>query len=253
MQYDPELRRKVKNNDIIVRPIDKKDHYIKRCVAQAGDSLLIKDRAIYINGQKQKDPIHRQFKYIARKPLKISKKRLEDWGISSAYGRGLIYFLDDQQVKKINDASGEKILEVAVNKNDPTLFPNDPKHFNSWSLDNYGPIWIPQKDKTVSITPENIALYRRIIDVYENNDLKVKNGKIFINGKETDSYTFKQNYYWAMGDNRHNSEDSRFWGFVPEDHMVGKPLFIWFSTKNGSMSNGINWNRIFRSADSVSK
>ncbi len=253
LQYDPELRRKVKNNDIIVRPIDKKDHYIKRCVAQAGDTLLVKDRAIFINGKKQTDPVHRQFKYIARKPLKISKKRLEDWGISSAYGRGLIYFLDDRQVKKINEASGEKILEIAVNKADPTLFPNDPKHFNSWSIDNYGPIWIPQKGKTVKITPENIALYSRIIHVYENNDLILKNGKIFINGKEADSYTFKQDYYWAMGDNRHNSEDSRFWGFVPEDHIVGKPLFIWFSTKNGSMSNGINWDRIFRSADSVSK
>jgi len=253
LQYDPELRQKVKTNDIIVRPIDKKDHYIKRCVAQAGDSLLIKEREIYINGVKQKDPTHRQFKYIARKRLKISKKKLDQWGISSAYGRGMIYFLDDDQVKKINDASGEEILVVAENKSDPTLFPNDPKHFNKWSLDNYGPIWIPEKGKTVKVSPENISLYRRVIDVYENNDLSVKNGKIYINGKETDSYTFKQNYYWAMGDNRHNSEDSRFWGFVPEDHIVGKPLFIWFSTKNGSMSNGINWNRIFKSAESVSK
>jgi len=253
LQYDPELRKKVKTNDIIVRPIDKKDHYIKRCVAQAGDTLLIKDREIYINGKKEKAPTHRQFKYIAKKRLKISKKKLNQWGVSSAYGRGMIYFLDDEQVRKINAASGEDVLVVAENKPDPTLFPNDPKHFNSWSIDNYGPIWIPEKGKTVKLTPENIALYRRIIDVYENNDLSVKNGKIYINGKESDKYTFKQNYYWAMGDNRHNSEDSRFWGFVPEDHIVGKPLFIWFSTKNGSMSNGINWDRIFRSADSVSK
>lgn len=115
------------------------------------------------------------------------------------------------------------------------------------------PIWIPKKGETVNINESNISLYRRVIGVYENNDLKIDNGKIYINGNETDKYTFKQDYYWAMGDNRHNSEDSRFWGFVPEDHIVGKPLFIWFSTKEGSMKNGINWDRIFRSADSVSK
>lgn len=253
LAYDPELRQKVKTKDIIVRPIDKKDHYIKRCIAQAGDTLMIKDRDVYINGIKQKAPKHRQFKYIARKPLKISKKKLNEWGIASAYRRGMVYFLDAEQVSKINKASSENVLQIADNKEDPTLFPNNAKYFNSWSLDNYGPIWIPKKGVTIDLSIANLPLYRRIIDAYENNDLKVKSGKIFINGEETDKYTFKQNYYWAVGDNRHNSEDSRFWGFVPEDHMVGKPLFIWFSTKNGSMSNGINWDRIFRSAESVSK
>jgi signal peptidase I len=107
---------------------------------------------------------------------------------------------------------------------------------------------MPKAGVTIKIDTANIAVYKRVIGVYENNKLEVVNGKIMINGKAATEYTFKQNYYWAMGDNRHNSEDSRMWGFVPEDHIVGKPLFIWFSTKEGSMSKGINWNRIFKSA-----
>jgi len=253
IKYDPELRNLIKNKDIIVRPIDKKDHYIKRCVAQAGDTLEIKDREVYINGAKYKAPSHRQFKYIARKPIKINKKKLAKWGVKSAYGRGMVYFLNDEQFAKINKISGENVLQLVDNKVDPTLFPNNKKFFNSWSLDNYGPIWIPQKGVTVDLTVENLPLYRRVIDAYEKNNLEVKGNDIYINGKKVSTYTFKQNYYWAMGDNRHNSEDSRSWGFVPKDHIVGKPLFIWFSTKNGNMSEGINWNRIFRSAEAISK
>jgi signal peptidase I len=253
LSYDPELRNSVNENKVIVRPIDKKDHYIKRCVAHAGDTLLIKDRAIMINGKVQKEPTHTQFKYIALKPINISKKKLSEWNISETYSQGMIYFLDETQVKNINEASGEPILQLAENPADPTLFPNNALYFNKWSLDNYGPIWIPKKGVKVDLTLANLPLYQRIIDVYENNDLKIVGNKIMINGKEVNNYTFKQDYYWAMGDNRHNSEDSRFWGFVPQDHIVGKPLFIWFSTKEGSMSNGINWNRLFRSAESVSK
>lgn len=253
MNYDPELRKLVNDADVITRPVDKKDHYIKRCIAQAGDTLLIKNRAIYINGKLQKDPSHTQYKYLATKPINISKKKMSEWNISDEFGQGILYFLDSDQVKKINEASGGSVLQLAENPVDPTLFPNNKQYFNNWSLDNYGPIWIPKQGSTVDLSIANLPLYQRIIDVYENNDLKVENGKIFINGKESNSYTFKQNYYWAMGDNRHNSEDSRFWGFVPHDHIVGKPLFIWFSTKEGKMSNGINWNRLFRSAESVSK
>ena len=131
------------------------------------------------------------------------------------------------------------------------LFPHDPAHYNQWTLDNYGPITIPKAGESVVITPNNIALYKRVIEVYEGNDLAIKNGRIYINGEQVTKYTFQQDYYWAMGDNRHNSEDSRFWGFVPHDHMVGKPLFIWFSTKNGSIFNGINWGRIFSSANKM--
>ena len=140
---------------------------------------------------------------------------------------------------------------VAVSQNDSErLFPHDPVNFKHHrSVDNFGPVWVPKKGETVSLTTKNIALYKRIISVYEGNDFKIAGGKFMINGKETNEYTFQQNYYWMMGDNRHNSEDSRVWGFVPFDHVVGKPLFIWFSTKEGSMFKGINFDRIFTSAD----
>jgi signal peptidase I len=115
-------------------------------------------------------------------------------------------------------------------------------------LDNFGPIYVPKQGATTELTPANLAMYRLVIEKYEHNKFEVKEGKYFINGKESTSYTFKQNYYWMMGDNRHNSEDSRYWGFVPEDHVVGKPLFIWFSTKNANIANGIRWERIFSGA-----
>ena len=120
------------------------------------------------------------------------------------------------------------------------VFPFD-KKFN-WSIDNFGPLWIPKKGVSIPLTPENIILYKRAISVYEHNTWEERDGKIFINGKETTSYTFKMNYYWMMGDNRHRSQDSRYWGFVPEDHVVGEAWLIWMS-----YDKGIRWNRLFKS------
>jgi signal peptidase I len=122
-----------------------------------------------------------------------------------------------------------------------------------WTRDNYGPIWIPKKGASVELTLDNLPLYERCIRAYEDNKLEVKNGKIYINDKESSSYTFKMDYYWMMGDNRHNSADSRYWGFVPEDHIVGKPIFIWWSSDpDRSMFNGgIRWNRLFRFVDNI--
>jgi len=121
-----------------------------------------------------------------------------------------------------------------------------------WTRDNYGPIWIPAKGKSIHLDINNIAIYERPIKVYEGNDLQVKDGKIYINGKRTDKYTFKMDYYWMMGDNRHNSADSRYWGFVPEDHIVGKPIFIWWSSDPDRHGfSGIRWSRLFNWVDNI--
>ena len=148
-----------------------------------------------------------------------------------------------------NNITIRPIERQEVDQTPNKVFPHDAVNYPNWTIDNYGPIYIPQKGATVDLSLQNIAMFKRIINVYEDNDFAIKGGKIYINGEVATSYTFQQNYYWMMGDNRHNSEDSRVWGFVPEDHVVGKPLFIWFSTKEGSISNGIRWNRIFSSAD----
>lgn len=264
INYDRELAGKVRKKDFVVRPIDKKDHYIKRAVAIPGDKLQIKDRQLYINDEAVKNPEHLQFAYQVTIPQNqaINRKKLDELGIDfgDIYGpRNRDIFskgnrdylaLDEQQVQQIKEMYPGAKVELLPQEADPVgLFPHDPKNFPGWSVDNYGPITIPAKGATVSISPENIALYKRVISVYEGNDLQVKNGQVIINGSPADSYTFKQDYYWAMGDNRHNSEDSRAWGFVPFDHVVGKPLFIWFSTKEGNIANGINWDRIFKSAN----
>jgi signal peptidase I len=179
---------------------------------------------------------------------------LEDYGISLydviQLRDGNYYNLDVAQVAKAKSL-GLQVERMKRTSSPGYMFPNDSKRYGEWTVDDYGPIWVPKKGATTPLNLDNLAFYRRVITVYEENKLDVRDGKIYINDQEATTYTFKQNYYWMQGDNRHNSEDSRFWGYVPEDHIVGKPLFIWFSTKGGSMSNGINWNRIFKSASSL--
>jgi signal peptidase I len=243
-----EAKRDVGNAPLITRPIDKKDHYIKRCIAIAGDSLEVRDRQVYINGAPVTNPTNLLFMYqVESQGLNWSK--VEELGITVPPNKVVPYYLSVKQVEELMKMDPNiRITPFDMSPYSSGLFPHDPVHFGKWTVDHYGPIYIPKKGATVELKPETIALYRRVIDVYENNDYKEENGQYIINGVPSATYTFKQDYYWAMGDNRHNSEDSRAWGFVPHDHIVGKPLFIWFSTKNGSMSNGINWNRIFTSA-----
>ncbi|NNF21034.1 MAG: signal peptidase I [Saprospiraceae bacterium] len=257
LAYDRELAQKVRKNDFVVRPIDKKDHYIKRCIAMPGDSLQIIDRQVYVNGEKQKNPDEMQFLYRVTLPVSYNPKKLKEWGIGdtdtdiigSASGpQG--YFLNNKQAEQLKSLGNGVKVEVFKNNPEPKkLFPHDPKNFKNWSVDNFGPIWIPKAGETIEINQSNIAMYERVISVYESNELEIGKDGIRINGEIADSYTFKQDYYWAMGDNRHNSEDSRMWGYVPHDHIVGKPLFIWFSTKNARISDGIRFNRIFKSAN----
>jgi len=245
--------------DVVARPLDKKDHYIKRCIGLPGDSLMIRNGQVYINGQAVQNPSHMQFAYYIKNPSgNISLKKLEELGVSLndaipvllPNGERRTYFnLDKTQVEKVKTFGSDIALERFSPSTRPgALFPNDPSRNRDWTVDHYGTIYIPKKGTSVELTPESLVFYERIIRVYEHNNLEVRNGEYYINNQKTHSYTFQQDYYWMMGDNRHNSEDSRFWGYVPADHIVGKPLFIWFSTKNGNIREGINWNRIFRSA-----
>ncbi|MFZ1702997.1 MAG: signal peptidase I [Saprospiraceae bacterium] len=257
---DRELAQKVKKKEFVVRPVDKKDHYIKRCVAGPGDSLQIINKQIYINGKPQKNPEHLQYFYIVQLPpnVSISTQKMDSWGVDfgDTPDRGTFFkngqarlFLDNAQVEKFKALSPDVIVQQHNPEPNPLgIFPFDPAINNTWTVDNYGPIWIPKKGSKTTLDMSNIAFYKRAISVYEKNTLDIKGEDIYINGVKSTEYTFTQDYYWAMGDNRHNSEDSRMWGYVPFDHVVGKPLFIFFSTKEGSMKNGINWDRIFKSA-----
>ncbi len=252
---NPNLKRAVEQGKIRLdtRPVDKRDHYIKRCIGMPGDSLQIKDTQVYINGQAAANPTNLQYTYYIPANSNINLKKLEDWGISKQYD---IDTKNDPTVIRLtlSKAELEKVQSLIPNI-EIKRYPNRPGNSfphsevsRDWTVDDYGPIWIPKKGATTQLTAENIAFYQRIIEVYEGNTFSRKGNTFVINGQETDSYTFKQDYYWGMGDNRHSSEDSRYWGYVPFDHIVGKPLFIWFSTKDGNMANGINWGRIFSGA-----
>ncbi|MEL7123154.1 MAG: S26 family signal peptidase [Bacteroidota bacterium] len=255
-------RIKTNREKLITRPLDKKDHYIKRCIGLPGDSLQIIDREVYINGEKGKKPKYVQFFHLINAPaVSMNTRNFTKWGISEedlqgARGDQMLVILNEEQREKIAAMDANIIIEeMDIAKLDPTpnaVFPHDPAINGSWTKDNYGPIWIPQKGATVQLSKDNIAFYRRIIGVYEGNTLAEKDGQFIINGEATNEYTFKMDYFWMMGDNRHNSEDSRIWGFVPEDHVVGKPLFVWFSLREGSLAKGISWERIFRSVSTLS-
>ncbi|MCL2131242.1 MAG: signal peptidase I [Lentimicrobiaceae bacterium] len=242
---------------IVARPVDKRENYVKRCVAIAGDTLQIKNAVLYINNKKAYQPPNLQLRYyvwfdqydISEKNRKTLDINEEDHGYSPYKMNCAIYHLNKEQAAKIAAFPNIRAVEPAIQSDtvyEEDMFPHD-KRFR-WNVDNYGPIVIPKKGMTVALNDSTIQLYKRIIKNYEYNDLQIENGKIFINGQPADSYTFQMNYYWLMGDNRHNSADSRCWGFVPEDHIVGKPVFAWLSLdKFKKRGEGkIRWKRMFR-------
>ena len=243
-----------------VRPSDKKDHYVKRCVATAGDTLEIINGQVYIDSKPQEVWPGVQNSYrVVTDGNRINQVNLDKLGINLRelwYHQGLPGYpempLTAEMLEKVrsypNVVSVEQNIDVYppdYPDSDLTIFPFSSDY--KWTRDNFGPLWIPQKGATVELTMQNLPLYRRIITSYEGNELEERDGKIYINEEEADSYTFKQDYYFMMGDNRHNSLDSRYWGFVPEDHIVGKPSLVWLSIDgNRKFPKNIRWRRFFK-------
>jgi signal peptidase I len=244
---------------LITRPVDKKDNYVKRCVAIAGDSVEMRSGRVFINAVLEKPikTVQYSYKVITNgthiNPLVLDKMDMfsgeADFNnLLPGYSALIMTDENADQIRKLPNV-------VSVVQNDDVHPPDYPESNLSifpfsenykWTRDNFGPLWVPKKGATTGLTVDNLPLYRRIISVYEGNDLAVTDGKIYINGIEATTYTFKMDYYFMIGDNRHNSLDSRYWGFVPEDHVVGSPAMIWFSIdKNKRFPRNIRWNRLF--------
>ena len=251
----------VEFGEIDWRPTDRRENYVKRCVGLPGQTLQIKDKIVYLDGKPNKEPDQVQYTYHVKLNRHLTDDELlaleitqEDLISLNRLGYMPLTNRAAQELAKRKDIC-ESIVPVSdqepeVKADDWKLYPQNGNYH--WTRDNYGPIWIPKKGEKVQLTMDNLPIYDRPIRVYEGNKLEVRDGRIFINDQEAKEYTFKLDYYWMQGDNRHNSADSRYWGFVPEDHIVGKPIFIWWSSDpdRGGLG-GIRWSRLFRMVDNI--
>lgn len=254
--------------DILVRPIDKRENYIKRCMGLPGETLQIINGVVHINGEAVENPADVQFYHkVTFSGNYIAEEVLDECGMTQEDMAGAFPIQVNAQGMPV-DSNGNLCLVMSVSRevmdnlmtsgyareieryyfpadSNGALYPNVRGIVNS--VDNYGPVHIPAKGETLKLTLENLPWYRRVITAFEHNTLEVKGGKIYINGSVADSYTFQQDYYWMMGDNRHNSQDSRYWGFVPEDHIVGKAKWVLFSWDNDH--GRMRWDRIMLNAN----
>ncbi|MBC8034463.1 MAG: signal peptidase I [Chitinophagaceae bacterium] len=232
---------------LVTRPVDKRENYIKRCVAIAGDSLLIRNGLVHINNLAPFFPLHSEAPYdvrtngqqldpeVLKEEYNVDMNNGDEFAVTNTQNVFRMLLTNEAREKmKQTGFTIEPVLNQVSR-----VYPFD--NYHRWTEDNFGPIWIPAKGATLKLTEENYAIYERAIRTYENNKLEKREGKFFINDVPTDQYVFKLNYYWMMGDNRHQSQDSRYWGFVPEDHIVGSAWLIWMS-----YDKGIRWNRIFK-------
>ncbi len=233
------------------RPVDKKENYIKRCIGIAGDTIELRERSVYINGKLIPSPEFAQTSYhVTTDGTGFSEQAVQRLGLRDGEPISQYEYNLHLTTKNASDLSAfGNVKKVSPNivphgLYQDFIFPFDQKY--NWNVDNFGPLWIPKKGAILKIDSSNISLYRTAIGEYEGNKLEERDGKIFINNSEVKEYTFKMDYFFLMGDNRHNSADSRFWGFVPEDHIVGKAVFIWMSwDTNGDFLNKIRWKRLF--------
>lgn len=246
----------IKRNDNVVfnfpgeleNPVDMRTYYIKRCVAIAGDTIEIKNKQVYINGIAKPLPLNAQSSYFIKSNSKINDRVFKKSDISEVITSSNGYYVHASKESIATLRKYDFIIDIIALSNDNPNSDTFPQSQNiSWTADNFGPLYIPRANDVIALTTENVDLYKSTIINYDLNDkAEIKEGKLYLDGLIQSTYTFKQDYYFMMGDNRHNSLDSRYWGFVPMDHVVGKALYTWLSIdEKESLLRSVRWDRVF--------